>query len=105
MFATRRVTAEIFSTIDVPPREWQHVQPSFVQGNHPRVAVATERLTEEGFGGGDVAGAAKVGLNRFALFVDGAVKVKPLAAQLEVGLVHAPALAPCGDTLFLRGPS
>jgi hypothetical protein len=25
-----------------------------VQGNHPRVAVATERLTEEGFGGGDV---------------------------------------------------
>src|SRR6266436_3700364 len=26
MFATRRVTAEIFSTIDVPPREWQYVQ-------------------------------------------------------------------------------
>src|SRR5260370_39650607 len=26
MFATRRVTAEIFSTIDVPPREWQNVQ-------------------------------------------------------------------------------
>jgi hypothetical protein len=29
MFATRRVTAEIFSTIDVPPRECQYVQPSF----------------------------------------------------------------------------
>jgi hypothetical protein len=27
MFATRRVTAEIFSTIDVPPRECPYVQP------------------------------------------------------------------------------
>ena len=35
----------------------------------------------------------KVGLNCFALFVDGAVKVKPLAAHLEVGLVHAPGIA------------
>ena len=33
---------------------WVGSKPS--QGNHPRVAVATERLTEEGFGGGDVAG-------------------------------------------------
>ena len=73
-----------------------------VQGNHPRVAVATERLTEEGFGGGDVAGAAKVGPNRFALFVDGAVKVKPLAAHLEVGLVHAPGIA---DRLLVGLPA
>jgi hypothetical protein len=41
---------------------WVGSKPS--QGNHPRVAVATERLTEEGFGGGDVAGEGKIRLWR-----------------------------------------
>ena len=44
----------------------------------------------------------KVGLNCFALFVDGAVKVKPLAAHLEVGLVHAPGIA---DRLLVGLPA
>jgi hypothetical protein len=40
-----------------------------VQGSHMRVAVATERM--KALGGGDVAGAAKVGLNRFAAAIVG----------------------------------
>ena len=64
-----------------------------IQGNYSRLAVALESFTEEGLGGGDVTRSTKVGFDGFALFINSAVKVHPLTAYLEVGLVHPPGIA------------
>jgi len=41
--------------------------------------VAFETFTEEGLGGGDVAGTAEVGFDGLAVFIHGAVQVNPIA--------------------------
>ena len=64
-----------------------------IQGNYSRLAVALGSFTEEGLGGGDVTRLTEVGFDGFALFINRAVKVHPLTAYFEVGLVHAPGIA------------
>jgi len=73
-----------------------------VQSNHPWVAVTAKRPPEKRLGGGDVAGTAEVGFDRFALFIHGAVQVNPVAAHLEVGLIAAPGIT---DRTFMGLPA
>ena len=64
-----------------------------------RPTVPGESLSEETFGGGEITMLAEPKLDRIAVAVDGAIEIRPSAANLDIGLVGVPlasdgALAP-----------
>lgn len=69
------------------------IRSAFIDGRGPGCAVLVDRLLEVAPGGSLVAVGAQLKINSVARAVDRPVKVLPLAADLHVGLVHAPAPA------------
>jgi hypothetical protein len=64
-----------------------------VQGDHPWGSMLLRRPGKEPLGGGHITPFAQEEIDGAPLFIDGAVQVNPLAAHLEIRLIHSPRIA------------